>query len=249
MEISKTMFKKNISNLLKHLTLFRLFGIVLIFFGATLPDHGAGSIKTIILGWFGSDFVFLIWCISVVVAGIGLIIYPRLVYFWASAVLPFIFATFHLFVTGVSYTAFLFYSSAYIFLLYYRFKPTIDRIKIIKIAPLRIAGIFNISTGISLLVHPYGAGMDLLYERLDVMLFGAVDPVSAYRFIYLASGLILILFPKLPKGLAQLATAPYIVHALTFAGIVATNTNAWSYFPMFLGVAGIWFYIGGQGYD
>jgi hypothetical protein len=197
-----------------------------------------GSIPLVLLNMLGV-LGFAIWSVLMVVCGIGLIVRPQHIVIWLMPYLILLLATVAMVVQGDSYTALPYYSQLYIFLLYFT-----ARRNTLPINALQLAGLFQLLVGFTLVFHPNGSGLILLYNSIEPFLFGVLEPEAFYQLMYICTGLILLPRGELKKWQAQVLTMPFLVHGVTFA-VISASLGVVAFLPLFFGISIMWLHIGG----
>lgn len=267
-----TRFKELISSLKFEFKIWHIALLAMITTGLLYPAYDQYTIAKIMIGLSGK-FGFNLWCALMVACGVAGFIRPRLLVYWLSPLLWFMVAcavfafqdTFiHwsalgiidfsglIFADSSSYTALIYYSTLYLFPLYYFYRDEHqhEELRLIhRVPPLRVAGVINLLMGIALIAYPVGSGMPLLYGVIVRFTGGVVaDPTMLYQFAYLISGVYLVASVETPRIMAQIATTPIILHGALFSIYIIFNSEAWVFIPFFIAISVLWWHMGGRGY-
>ncbi len=251
---------------LNSLQIWHVSYVAMILTGLLYPAYAQYTVPKIMIGVF-TYWGFMAWAVAMVLCGVGGILKPKYTVYWLSALFPMLFACMiyafqgffiHagidglIYTTKPSYTAIIYYASFYLLTLYFNYSVSQDlsRSSLLDRVPLlRVAGLINLLFALVLVIHPNGAGMDLLYAKIDTISDGRIIAIPFYQSLYIISGTALFIFPDVPKLWAQIFTGAMISHGLLFTNHVVFNNQVWSVIPFFIAVSALWWHMGGRGYE
>jgi len=218
--------------------------VAMILTGILYPFHSEYVIPHALLQILGASG-FLVWSFLCILGGVGILIKPVYMLAWMTPLLIFLVATAWLALQGVTITAVIYYAPLYLFSVYGYFVGQGQRWGIFRhVRPTQVAGVLHFLMAMVILLRPYGAGMELLYDAIGVFLV-AVDPVLFYFLMYLCTGIILLFPTAYSRYVLQILSLPFFIHTVVFAMVSVFEYQAFALTPFMVACGLTWLWFGG----
>jgi hypothetical protein len=230
---------QSIRNVINSIQLkFFIIGLAMVLTGLLYPSADPSLLPSALRSMLG-DLGFFLWCLSMIVAGIGMVSISQHAFIWLLPVGIFMLSALSVSFAFVSLTVSIFYLvfPASVLLTLYKNKPHQHGTRVNRFLNQidwhTLLGLMNGAMFLIILLRPNGAGMGLFYEALDVLLYGFMSPILFLLIIYFFATIRLFFYPRPKKMELLICSLPLIIHGLTFLFVLATSdTPNWALAPM-----------------
>lgn len=221
-----------------------IIGWMMVFTGLMYPYSGRISFVGMMADAIGESGL-LLWSVLMIGFGATLILRHdrRYTFLLTSPLLLLVMLTMKLAVDGRSLTAMIYYVSIWLFPNYFDYRKLAVGTRwnwrarlIFWVSPKWIfSSILLLMFGV-LWILPHGSGLDYTYRYLQF----TGDPVTAYRVLFGVCGFGLLLPSVTSRTLISLLCIPMWVHGGILVVVIATETFAWAFLPLFFGNSLLW---------